>query len=41
MKRPGLWARLRQGLSPLLVITWLAVVAVVFALALLSWQALL
>ncbi len=41
MKRPGLWRRLREGLSPLLVISWLLVLAVVFALALFSWQAFL
>ena len=39
MKRPGLWRRLREGLSPLLVISWLLVLAVGFAPALFSWQA--
>ncbi|WP_394965241.1 hypothetical protein [Candidatus Allofournierella excrementigallinarum] len=41
MKRPGLWRRMRQGLSPLLVVAWLAVLAVVFGLAFFSWQAFL
>ena len=37
-KWPGLWRQLRQGLSPLLVLTWLVVLAVVFGLAFFSWQ---
>ncbi|MEE0756211.1 hypothetical protein [Allofournierella sp.] len=37
-KRPGLWRQLRQGFSPLLVLTWLVVLAVVFGLAIFSWQ---
>ena len=37
-QRPGLWRPLRAWLRPLLVLTWLVVLAVVFGLAFFSWQ---